>query len=108
MQEKLTDGQPPTTSRASSFFIENILGKGGDVHESVAHSGPAGVVEAASPGTAPDSHDADTDGSGSGSAARSRDRDSPVRWHRGGTELNFRALETAQSEYRVTVTSVNR
>ncbi|KAA8594451.1 hypothetical protein FQN60_011586, partial [Etheostoma spectabile] len=97
MQKKLTDNPIPTSSKASSFFIENLLGKGRNRHDSTSDRshGEAGVetrvlsthqAEASAP--APD---------GSGSTAQSPSRDSPVQWYRGGAVLNFRALETPQS-----------
>lgn len=105
MQEKLTDSQTPTSSRASSFFIENLLGKGRNGQESISarSRGEAGV-ETVSTGRVLNAHHADTSASapdGSSSTARSPYRDSPLQWYRGGTALNFRALETPQSEYRV-------
>ncbi|KAM3623378.1 uncharacterized protein V6R79_010382 [Siganus canaliculatus] len=89
MQEKVTDRQTPTSSRASSFFIENLLGKGRIEHESMSdnHRGEAG---------------ADTDrsvpaSSSSNSTARSPYGELPLPWYQGGTALNFRAFETPLS-----------
>ncbi|XP_070841857.1 homeobox protein HMX1 [Chaetodon trifascialis] len=101
MQEKLTDNQTPTSSRASSFFIENLLGKGRNGQESMSNSGRGeAAVETVSIGRVPNAHQADTSASapdGSSSAARSPYRNSPLQWYRGGAALNFRALETSHS-----------
>ncbi|KAI3352808.1 hypothetical protein L3Q82_019381 [Scortum barcoo] len=101
MQEKLTDGQSPTSSRASSFFIENLLGTGRTGQESVSARGrrEAGA-ETVSAGRVLSAHRADRSApapDGSSSAARSPYRDSPLQRYRGGAALNFRALETPQS-----------
>ncbi|XP_026159761.1 homeobox protein HMX1 [Mastacembelus armatus] len=95
MQDKLTDIQTPVSSRASSFFIENILGKGRNGKESMSgtRQGEAGVEVI-------HGHYADTSSpaaDGSGSTARSPYRDSPFQRYCGGTALNFRALETPHS-----------
>ncbi|XP_067440227.1 homeobox protein HMX1 [Thunnus thynnus] len=102
MQEKLTDNQTPTSSRASSFFIENLLGTGRNRQDSASDSsrGDAGV-ETVSNGRVLNSHHADNSApvpDGSSSTARSPYRDSPLQWYRGGTTaLNSRALETPHS-----------
>lgn len=102
MQEKLKDNGTPTSSRASSFFIENILGKGRDKHESVTDRsrGEARVETGSSDGVLK-AHHADVSApepGGCSSTARSPYRDSPLQWYRGANALNFRALETPQSE----------
>ncbi len=106
MQEKLTNSQTPTSSRASSFFIENLLGKGRNGQESIsARSRGEAAVETVSTGRVLNAHHADTGApapDGSSSTARSPYRDLPLQWYHGGTALNFRAVETPQSEYRVT------
>ncbi|XP_029997885.1 homeobox protein HMX1 [Sphaeramia orbicularis] len=102
MQEKQAEGQLPTASRASSsFFIENLLGKGRDDKECLTGSCGEDVgAETVSTGRALNPrHD---DGSaltsdGSVSTARSPHRDSPLQWYRGGTVFNFRALENPHS-----------
>ncbi|XP_038568622.1 homeobox protein HMX1 [Micropterus salmoides] len=99
MQEKLTDNQIPTSSRASSFFIENLLGKGRNGQESMSANkrGEAGV-ETVSTGRVLKSQQADTSApapDGSSSTARSPYRD--LQWYREGTALNFRAMEIPQS-----------
>ncbi|XP_071385924.1 homeobox protein HMX1 [Centroberyx affinis] len=99
MQEKLTDNQTPTSSRASSFFIENILGKGRDGQGSMADNsrGDAGTV---SPGRVLDAHHAEMRTQvpvGYSTTSRSPHRDSSLQWYRGGAALNFRALETPNS-----------
>ncbi|XP_010775663.1 homeobox protein HMX1-like [Notothenia coriiceps] len=101
MQEKLKDNGTPTSSRVSSFFIENILGKGTDKHESVTDRsrGEAGVETGSSDGVLK-AHHADVSApepDGCSSTARSPYRDSPLQWYRGANALNFRALETPQS-----------
>lgn len=102
MQEQLTDSQAPASSRASSFFIENLLGKGRSGQESVSGSsqGEAGV-DTASISRLQNAHHADTSApapDGCSSTSRSPYRDSPLQWYRGGTALNFRALEIPHSE----------
>ncbi|XP_059214616.1 homeobox protein HMX1 [Centropristis striata] len=101
MQEKLTDHQPPASSRASSFFIENLLGNGRSSHESMSERsrGEAGV-EVVSTDRVLNAHYAQASAAApdsSSSAARSPYRDSPLEWYREGTALHFRALETPQS-----------
>ncbi|KAE8300976.1 Homeobox protein HMX1 GH6 Homeobox protein H6 [Larimichthys crocea] len=102
MQQKLTDNNTPTSSRVSSFFIENLLGKGRNGQDSMSDSsrGEAGV-ESVSPDRVLSARRADANAAGapdcSRSTARSPYRDSPLQWHRGGTALNLRALETPQS-----------
>ncbi|XP_070684509.1 homeobox protein HMX1-like [Pempheris klunzingeri] len=101
MQEKLTENQTPTSSKASSFFIENLLGKGRNGQECMSDSGRGeACVETVSTGRVQNAHRADTYApapDASSSAARSPYRDSPLQWYRGGAALNFRALETPQS-----------
>ncbi|KAL7403497.1 hypothetical protein ABVT39_001276 [Epinephelus coioides] len=101
MTDKLTDNQAATSSRASSFFIENLLGKGRSGQESVSDRsrGEAGV-ETVSTGRVLNAHHADASTpvpDGCSSTARSPYRDSSLQWYRGETALNFRALETLQS-----------
>lgn len=112
MQEKLKDNQAPSTSRASSFFIENILSKGWNDQGSASYGG-RGIagVETNSSGRVPNAHYADASAvaaEGSSSTVRSAYTRSPVQWYRGGTDLDFRAFETPQSEYRVTKSCENR
>ncbi|XP_035494475.2 homeobox protein HMX1 [Scophthalmus maximus] len=92
MQEKLTDTQTPASSRASSFFIENLLSKERDGQESVSDSSrgeasadlvSTGRIRNALPAPRVSSSTAP--------------RESPLQWHRGGAALNFRALETPHS-----------
>uniref|UniRef100_A0A3P8TKK2 H6 family homeobox 1 n=1 Tax=Amphiprion percula TaxID=161767 RepID=A0A3P8TKK2_AMPPE len=101
MQEKLTDNASPTSSRASSsFFIENLLGKGRKGQESAPDSGRGDAgVETSSTERNVDAHHAETSATTPGdssSTVRSAHRESPLQWYSGGT-LNFRALETAHS-----------
>lgn len=111
MQEKLSDNRALTSSRASSFFIDNILGNKENGQGSVSSSG-GGIsgVETVASGRVLNTHYADgsapiTDGPSY--AARSPYRDSPVQWYRRRTDLNFRALDTAQSEYSATAKAEN-
>ncbi|XP_031720733.1 homeobox protein HMX1 [Anarrhichthys ocellatus] len=101
MQEKLSDNQTSTSSRASSFFIENLLGQGRNGHESMSDRSRGGAaVETGSAGRVLKVHQADVSApapDGSSSTARSPYRDSPLKWYRGGAALNFRALETPHS-----------
>lgn len=96
MEENLSGNQAPTSSKASSsFFIENILGKRGGGQESDSSGGRwISAVERVSSGSDlnASAHD------GSCFAVRSLYRDPPVQWYRSGTELNFAALETSESE----------
>ncbi|XP_040001811.1 homeobox protein HMX1 [Xiphias gladius] len=101
MQEKLTETLAPTSSRASSFFIENLLGKERNGQESLANNsrGEAGA-ETVCAGRVLNAHHVDTSAPaprGTGSAAWSQHRDTPLHWYRGGANLNFRALETPHS-----------
>ena len=103
MQEKLTETRAPTSSRASSFFIENLLGKERSAQGTLSHSGRGGAgVETVSTGRVSSSHHGDAGAPaphGTGSTAWSPHRDLPLQWYRGGAALNFRALETPHSEY---------
>lgn len=96
MEENLSGNQAPSSSKASSsFFIENILGKRGSGRESDSSGGRwISAVERVSSGgdLNASAHD------GSCFAVRSLYRDPPVQWYRSGTELNFAALETSESE----------
>ncbi|CAB1413357.1 unnamed protein product [Pleuronectes platessa] len=100
MQEKLAETPTPTSSRASSFFIENLLGKERDGQE-LASDGSrweAGAVEIVSVDRVVNSHPAPH---GSSSTARSPYRESPLQWYRGGAaSLNFRASDTPHSPSR--------
>lgn len=102
MQGKLAETHTPTSSRASSFFIENLLGKERSGHDSVSDTGRGEAGGDAVPaGGIPSADHADTGvptPRGSGSIARSPYRDSPPQWLPGGAVLNFGALETAHSE----------
>ncbi|XP_029366427.1 homeobox protein HMX1 [Echeneis naucrates] len=81
MQEKLAETQTPSSSRASSFFIENLLGKERDGQDTLSDGGrgEAGVPKARTP-------------RGSNSTARC-----PLRRCGGGAALSFRAVETPHS-----------
>lgn len=97
MQEQLTDSQAPAPSRASSFFIENLLGKGSSGQEPMSGSsqGAAGV-ETASTSRLQNAQHASSGApapDGCSSTARSPYRESPLQWYRGGTALSFRCLE---------------
>lgn len=78
MEEKPSGNQAPASSKGSSFFIENILGKRGSAEEPEARGGRwiPGAEGAAGGDLEPPS----------------------VQWYRGGTELNFTSLETSESE----------
>lgn len=95
MEEKLSANQAPASSKASSFFIENLLGKGGSGQESEA-SGDRWIsgVEVVAGGCElnASAHDA------SCFHVRSLYRDASVQWCRGRTELNFSAPEPSESE----------
>lgn len=106
MQEKLTDNRTPTSSRASSFFIENLLGTGRNKQDSASDSsqGDAGG-QSVSNSRLLNAPQADTNvpvPDGSSPTARSPYRDSPLQWYGGGNAaFNSRALETPHSEFRV-------
>ncbi|KAM7418584.1 hypothetical protein PAMA_015950 [Pampus argenteus] len=89
MQEKLTDNQTPTSSRASSFFIENLLGTGRNREGSASDSSRLDAgVETVSNSRVLNAHH----GSSSFTAR------SPLQWCRGATTaLDSRALETPRS-----------
>ncbi|XP_008276149.1 homeobox protein HMX1 [Stegastes partitus] len=101
MQQKLTENASPTSSRASSsFFIENLLGKGRNGQESVPDSsrGDAGAETVSTERNLNAQH-AETSAPAPGgfsSTDRSAHRESPLQWYSGGN-LNFRALEAAHS-----------
>ncbi|XP_068445392.1 homeobox protein HMX1 [Clinocottus analis] len=101
MQEKLKDNQNPTSSRASSFFIENLLGKERNGHDSMSDRSRGGAgVETGSTGRVLKVYHTEASApapGGCGSSARSPYRDSPLQWYRGGAAFNFRALETPHS-----------
>ncbi|KAM8772085.1 homeobox protein HMX3-like isoform 2-T2 [Acanthopagrus schlegelii] len=92
MQGKLTENQTPTSSRASSFFIENLLGKGRTGPEPMSNSSRGEAdVETVSIGRALNAYHAETSApapEGSSSTARSPYRDSPLQWYRGGPRDN--------------------
>ncbi|XP_060951589.1 homeobox protein HMX1-like [Limanda limanda] len=93
MQEKPAEAPTPTSSRASSFFIENLLGKERDEQElgPDCSRGEAGAVEVVSGDRVLNSHPGPH---GSSSTARSPYRGSPLQWHR------FRASDTPHSPLR--------
>ncbi|KAM3865132.1 homeobox protein HMX1 [Diretmus argenteus] len=104
MQRKLTDSQTPTSSRASSFFIENLLGKRQNVQRSTAEDAVTETASSSSSSSSsrrvPDGHRAEISAQVPGSCsstARSPHRDSSLQWYRGGAALNFKALETPHS-----------
>lgn len=96
MQEGLKEKQSSALSRASSFFIENILASGQDGQRSTSSSGggaetvSAGVVQSArqaeSGALAPDTSDATVR------------QGSPMQWYRDAAGLHFRPLDAAQSK----------
>lgn len=96
MEEKPPGNQAPTSTKASSFFIENILGKSGSGQESET-SGDRWIsgVERVARGSDLNAsvHD------GSCFAVRSLYRDPSVQWCRSRTQLNFAALEASESEW---------
>lgn len=95
MNEKLMVNQAPTSARASSFFIENLLSKGQDVQESMPDRSRGGIS------TEKQLNAYNTDTSASvpdvNSIAQSLYRESLLQWYREGTTFNFRALETPHS-----------
>ncbi|KAM8878686.1 homeobox protein HMX1 [Spinachia spinachia] len=93
MQEKLPGNQTRTSSNASSFFIENLLGKGRSGPDAITDTSRGGAgLEPRSAGRLRRAHDADA--SGCSPSARYPDTDATLRWYRGGAAaLNYRALE---------------
>lgn len=91
----MSGNQAPTSSKASSFFIENLLGKSGSGQESEP-SGDRWICGAEM--VARGSEQKASAHGGSCLAVRSLYRDSSVQWGRSGTEVNFSALETSESE----------
>ncbi|XP_029007687.1 homeobox protein HMX1 [Betta splendens] len=97
MREQQVENQSPAPSRASSFFIENLLSKGRSEREGFAASARGGAgVETVSTrrlhndtGAAAPEH--------CGSTARSPCREPPFQWYRAGSALNFRVLELPHS-----------
>uniref|UniRef100_A0A3Q3Q151 Homeobox domain-containing protein n=1 Tax=Monopterus albus TaxID=43700 RepID=A0A3Q3Q151_MONAL len=116
MQDKLADSPTPTSSRVSSFFIENILGKGRNGQESMSGDSQ-GKVETVSTGKVPNAHFADTSAPashGSSSTAPFPYREPLLQWYRGGAE-NFRAFEphsprdnTSSEEYCCSICTSDR
>nr|XP_040043598.1 homeobox protein HMX1 [Gasterosteus aculeatus aculeatus] len=102
MQEKQTDNQTRTSSNASSFFIENLLGKGRNGHESLMdRSRGAAGLETRSTGRVQKVHHADASAlapDGSSPTTRYPDTDATLRWYGGGAAaLNHRGLEKPHS-----------
>ncbi|KAK2815689.1 hypothetical protein Q5P01_026156 [Channa striata] len=101
MQEKLTDNRAPTSSRASSFFIENILGKGRNGQESVWGSRQGGAgVETVSTCRDLNAHGVEESAPAPqepGSTARSAHTESALQWYRAGAASNLRVLEAPHS-----------
>ncbi|XP_030593815.1 homeobox protein HMX1 [Archocentrus centrarchus] len=95
MNEKLMVNQAPTSARASSFFIENLLSKGQDVQESVPDRSRGGI----STETQLNAYHTDTSASmpDINSISQSLYRESLLQWYREGTAFNFTALETPHS-----------
>lgn len=99
MQDTPTDSQTPAPSRASSFFIDNLLGRGQDGQDAASSSSSrtdAGA-ETASDGRDFIAYHTEQNASEPGycsAVVRSSYRHSPLLWNRGGT------LETICSEYR--------
>ncbi|XP_068607467.1 homeobox protein HMX1 [Brachionichthys hirsutus] len=101
MREWLPDNKTSTSSRASSFFIEDILGKTRNGHESISNSSRgASVVEGVSIGGDLKAHQAERIApapAGSIPTARSPHRGAQRQRQRVGAALNFRSLQTPQS-----------
>ncbi|KAM4603277.1 homeobox protein HMX1 [Polymixia lowei] len=117
MQETLTDNQAPTSSRASSFFIENLLGTGRHGQQSKADNsrGNYAITEDSrredivSPSRALAANHREMRAHVSaGYSPRSPDRDSSLRWYSGRAALNFGALETPNSPRDDTRSSEDR
>lgn len=85
MEERGSGNQAPTSTKASSFFIENLLGRSGSGQESEP-SGDRWVSGA------------ERVAGGSCLAARPPHGDSTVPWARSGTGVNPAALEPSESE----------
>lgn len=110
MQVKQTDSQTPTSSRASSFFIENLLGSERSGQEAQSdkgkgrarHAKDSGREEIIFPSRVLPENRGEMNvqvPSGYSPAAPSPHRDSSLQWYRGVTALNFRASGIPSSEY---------
>ncbi|XP_041839621.1 homeobox protein HMX1 [Melanotaenia boesemani] len=98
MQDKLTDNQTPPSSRASSFFIENLLGKGRDGQDSVGGGrGTESCAETISIERHFNASHTDSSGPAHSSPARSSYGDLPLQWNCRETTVHFRALESPRS-----------
>lgn len=85
MEEKVSGSLAPTSSKASSFFIENLLGTSGSAQESEPSGDPwICGAEMVARGSCP--------------AVRSLSGDPSVQWGRSRTGVNPAALGTAESE----------
>lgn len=82
------------TAKASSFFIENLLGTGRTAQKTEQASGGADVDLSLN---AQDTHAPVSESSVS--TARSPCTDSPLQWYRPSPVLNFGCLGRAHSEY---------
>ncbi|XP_034044378.1 homeobox protein HMX1-like [Thalassophryne amazonica] len=92
MQERPTCNQTRTSSRAASFFIENLLGRGRDVREPASDNpGDAGLETVSNSRL-------DAQGGNISSTARSACRDLPLPWYRRGPVLNFRGLKMSHAD----------
>ncbi|KAM9857675.1 homeobox protein HMX1 [Aulostomus maculatus] len=99
MQERLSNTRTPTSSKASSFFIENLLGKARTETECTSDGsrGDASAVTVSTSRVLNALH-ADASALGSlGATARSPYMDSQLQWYRGSAAFISRALDTAHS-----------
>lgn len=102
MQEGLKEKQSPASSRASSFFIENILAGGQDGHRSASKSGGgAAGAETVSDGGVQSARQAESGApapDASDAAVRGAYGESQMQWYRDAAGSNFRPLDGARSK----------
>ncbi|XP_068178358.1 homeobox protein HMX1 [Antennarius striatus] len=99
MQERLTDNLNSTSSRASSFLIEDILGKTRNGHElmSTSSRGASGVEGVSIVRQAHQAERIAPAPAGNVLTARSPHRDAQLERHRVGNASNLRSLQTSQN-----------
>ncbi|KAF3687238.1 Homeobox protein HMX1 GH6 Homeobox protein H6 [Channa argus] len=97
MQEKLTDDKGPTSSRASSFFIENLLGKGRNGQQSICCSSQEGAgVETVSTCRDLNAHRSEKSAPApeeTSSTVQPTHTESALQWYRAGAASNFGVLK---------------
>lgn len=102
MQQGLKEKQSSASSRASSFFIENILAGGQDGHRSSSKSGGGDAgAETVSAGSVQSARQAESDApvpDTSDAAFHQAYVETHLQWHRDATGSNFRPLDGTRSK----------